>query len=161
MRAVVWMLLMLWASPAPALQPEAQLPDPQQEARAMALAREVRCVVCAGQSIADSNATVAQDMLAFVRQEVSAGASTPEIREALALRYGESVLLNPRFSVLTAALWLLPAVMLIAGVVLLLLRQRRVAGRADEALSPEEQAALDRLMATTTDGIDRRRAEPR
>ena len=92
-----------------------QLPDPVQEGRAKALMETLRCVVCQGQSIADSDAEMAGDMRALVRQKIAAGESPVEIRAWLVERYGDYVTYDPPLSWLTAPLWLTPLLLLAAG----------------------------------------------
>lgn len=129
---------------AAASDPAERLPDPAQEARAREIFREVRCLVCQNESIDDSEAELAQDLRAIVRQQVAAGRSDAQIRDFLVARYGEFVLLKPPFSTGNAALWIAPFVVALAGALLLLGMWRRKA--APEGLSPEEQARLDALL---------------
>ncbi|MEI9928184.1 MAG: cytochrome c-type biogenesis protein [Sphingomonas sp.] len=105
-----------------------QLPDPAQEARAKALMETLRCLVCQGQSIADSDAEMAGDMRALVRQRVAAGKQPEDIRKWLVQRYGDYVTYDPPFDWLTAPLWLAPLVLLALGVVL----ARRAFGKGAE-----------------------------
>ncbi|MCW5725194.1 MAG: cytochrome c-type biogenesis protein CcmH [Maricaulaceae bacterium] len=108
---------------------QAQALPPEDEARALELMREIRCVVCAGQSIADSEVALAQDMRAFVRARVADGASAAEVREALSVRYGDEVLLRPPFTARTLPLWLAPLVILALGGLLLAGAARRPSRR--------------------------------
>lgn len=98
---------------------------PQQEREAAELMREIRCVVCDGQSIADSEAALAQDMRLFVRTQIAAGAEADSVRIALSQRYGDDVLMRPRFSAATAPLYLAPLVLVLIGGVLIGLASRR------------------------------------
>ncbi|NCY25215.1 MAG: cytochrome c-type biogenesis protein CcmH [Alphaproteobacteria bacterium] len=108
-----WLVL---AAPALALAPEAPLPDPAQEARAKALFYELRCVVCAGESVADSPAQVAGDVRREVRERVAAGESDDAILALMAQHYGSGILMTPPLSGATIALWLGPlAMLLLAG----------------------------------------------
>jgi cytochrome c-type biogenesis protein CcmH len=95
-----------------------QLPDPAQEARAKALMETLRCLVCQGQSIADSDADMAGDMRALVRQRIRAGESPRQVRQWLVERYGDYVTYDPPFDWLTAPLWLAPLLLLGAGAML-------------------------------------------
>jgi cytochrome c-type biogenesis protein CcmH len=115
-------LLLLAASPAfadsqqpPAPLANVQLKDPAQERQAQALMLTLRCVVCQGQSIADSNAEMAGDMRALVRTRIAAGESPETIRAWLIARYGDYVSYDPPLSVLTAPLWITPLVLLALG----------------------------------------------
>ena len=92
-----------------------QLPDPAQEAKAKRLMEELRCLVCQGQSIADSDAPLAGDMRNEVRTKIAAGESPDAIREWLVARYGNWVDYDPPFDVATAFLWLGPLLFLALG----------------------------------------------
>ncbi|WP_436827851.1 cytochrome c-type biogenesis protein [Sphingomonas sp. DT-207] len=94
-----------------------QLPDPAQEARAKALMDTLRCLVCQGQSIADSDAEMAGDMRALVRQRIRAGESPAQVRKWLIERYGDYVTYDPPLSWITAPLWIAPVLLLIIGVI--------------------------------------------
>lgn len=104
-----------------------QLADPAKEAEARALMEEVRCLVCAGQSIADSDADMAGDMRAMVRERVAAGESADEVRAWLIDRYGDAVSYNPPWSWRSAPLWIAPLIVLAFGLWLArgLFRRRR------------------------------------
>lgn len=128
---------------AAASDPAERLPDPAQEARARELFREVRCMVCQNESIDDSNAELAADLRRLVREEIKAGRTDAEVRTRLTDRYGEFVLLKPAFSWGNAALWGAPALVVAVGLLLLLRNFRN--RPAEEELSPEEAARLDRL----------------
>ena len=95
-----------------------QLADPAQEAKAKALMDTLRCLVCQGQSIADSDAEMAGDMRALVRQRIAAGESPGEVRKWLVERYGDYVTYDPPLSWVTAPLWLAPLVLLGLGVLI-------------------------------------------
>lgn len=104
-----------------------QLPDPRQEAEAKALMEELRCLVCQGQSIADSDAELAGDMRALVRQRIAAGQKPDEVREWLIQRYGNWVSYRPPVEPVTWPLWAAPILLLLAGVWLMrsrLIRRR-------------------------------------
>ncbi|APX66876.1 cytochrome c-type biogenesis protein [Sphingomonas sp. gentR] len=92
-----------------------QLPDRQAEAQARALMGELRCVVCQGQSIADSDADMAADMRALVRQRIARGESPEAIRAWLIERYGDYVSYDPPLSGATALLWATPILLLAVG----------------------------------------------
>jgi cytochrome c-type biogenesis protein CcmH len=109
--------------------------DPAQEARAQALEREIRCVVCENEPIAQSTAEIAGDMRQAVRERIAAGDSDAEIRAFFRDRYGDFVLLRPPFDARTWALWAAPFLLLGAGFIGV--RSIRKRGK-DEALLPEE-----------------------
>ncbi|MFN3674946.1 MAG: cytochrome c-type biogenesis protein [Sphingomonas pseudosanguinis] len=92
-----------------------QLPDPHAEAQARALMGELRCVVCQGQSIADSDADMAADMRALVRQRIARGEDPSQIRDWLIERYGDYVSYDPPLSGATALLWATPILLLGIG----------------------------------------------
>ncbi|MDO9368353.1 MAG: cytochrome c-type biogenesis protein CcmH [Sphingopyxis sp.] len=92
-----------------------QLKDPAQEARAKALMEELRCLVCQGQSIADSDAPLAGDMRHEVRSKIAAGENPAEIKTWLVARYGNWVSYDPPFDAATAFLWLGPLLFLTLG----------------------------------------------
>ncbi|WP_233130758.1 cytochrome c-type biogenesis protein [Sphingomonas jeddahensis] len=99
----------------PADYANVQLRDPAQEAQAAALMATLRCLVCQGQSIADSDADMAGDMRALVRRRVAAGESAEEVRDWLIARYGDYVTYDPPVSAVTLPLWLTPLVLLAIG----------------------------------------------
>ena len=101
------------ATPAPLA--DTQLPDPSQEARAKALMETLRCVVCQGQSIADSDATMAGDMRALVRTRIRAGERPSAIRQWLIDRYGSYISYDPPLEAATWPLWLAPILLLALG----------------------------------------------
>ena len=92
-----------------------QLPDPKQEAQAQALMQTLRCLVCQGQSIADSDAEMAGDMRALVRRRIAAGEKPAAIRDWLIARYGDYVTYDPPLGWATGPLWLTPLVLLLIG----------------------------------------------
>ncbi len=112
------------AMPAAALA-DTQLADPTQEARATALMETLRCVVCQGQSIADSDAEIAGDMRAMVRERIQRGETPDQIRAWMIERYGEWISYDPPLSGRTALLWIAPLLLLGAGVWLARGRFRR------------------------------------
>jgi cytochrome c-type biogenesis protein CcmH len=128
-----------------ASEPTERLPDPAQEARARDLFKEVRCLVCQNESIDDSEAQLAGDLRRIVREQVKAGRSDGEIRAFLVQRYGEFVLLKPRFSAGNAALWLAPVGVLLVGGVLMvgLLRRRET---VETELSRDEEDRVAKLL---------------
>ena len=128
---------------ATANDPAERLADPAQEARARALFREVRCLVCQNESIDDSEADLAEDLRKVVRTQVAAGRSDAEVKRYLTDRYGEFVLLKPPFSPGNAILWLTPFAIVLGGGAILILRARKPP--LTPPLSAEEEAALAAL----------------
>lgn len=109
-----WLLVM--SSAALALNLDTPLPDAAQEARAKALFHDIRCVVCAGEAIADSPAEVARDMRREVRARIKGGDSDAAIKAYLVSRYGDAVLMRPPFKPATLLLWFGPLLLLAGGV---------------------------------------------
>jgi cytochrome c-type biogenesis protein CcmH len=99
----------------PAPLADTQLPDPKQEAAAQALMETIRCLVCQGQSIADSNAELAGDMRAMVRERIAAGEKPAAIRAWLVRRYGSWVSYDPRLDRITWLLWAAPILFVAIG----------------------------------------------
>ena len=96
-----------------------QLPDARQEAQAQTLMAELRCLVCQGQSIADSDAELAGDMRDLVRRRIAAGESPAAVRNWLIARYGSWVSYRPTAEPLAWPLWLTPILLLLVGVLIL------------------------------------------
>jgi cytochrome c-type biogenesis protein CcmH len=146
------MLLIALLAPSSswAVQPSEVLRDPALEARARALSKDLRCMVCQNESIDDSEAPLAHDLRVLVRDRLKAGDSDAQVLDFLVARYGEFVLLKPRLSPHTVALWgLPPAVLLIGAVVILMdLRRRRSAQASEERanLTAAEEARLAELL---------------
>ena len=125
MKNIALLALLLIASPvlADSSMPaapyaNAQLPDPAQEKAAQALMLSVRCLVCQGQSIADSDADMASDMRSMIRKRIAAGEKPEDIRAWLVERYGNWVSYKPVFDMQTAPLWIAPLLLLGMGILL-------------------------------------------
>src|SRR6187431_446093 len=157
-KSLRWLLLALacFASgPALAVQPDEILGDPKLETRARALSRELRCMVCQNQSIDDSDAPLARDLRLLVRERLKSGDSDTQVLDFLTARYGQFVLLKPRFGWDTALLWLAPAGVLLAGAcgLALLLRRRRASpDKADPEQPTLTAAESGRLAELLGDG---------
>ena len=149
MRRLVFLLVLLLAPPAFAVEPDEMLDDPALEQRARDLSAEIRCVVCQNQSIDESDADLARDLRLLVRERIEAGDSDAEVIAYVVERYGEFVLLKPRFEGEGIILWLAPLLMIAAGATLVVAflsgRDERLTA-APVPLSEEEQAELDRLL---------------
>ena len=149
MRMILLMLALLVAAPAWAVQPDEVLADPVLEARARAISKEVRCLVCRNESIDDSNAALARDLRLLVRERLTAGDSDAEVRGYLVERYGEFVLLKPQFSTANAALWLAGPIGFLLGLIAIVAyyRTRRPHAVANEApLSDDENQRLEDIL---------------
>ena len=140
--------LMAVVEPAPAVQPGEQLANAKLEARARKLSAQLRCLVCQNQSIDDSNAPLAKDLRILVRERLQTGASDKEVMDYIVARYGEFVLLKPRFGIHTLALWVAPLLILLAVgfFIFMRVRRRRDGAQSSEALSSDEEAELKRLL---------------
>ena len=143
-------LIVIAAVPSFAVQPDEMLADPALEARARELSRELRCMVCQNQSIDDSEAPLARDLRLLVRERLQAGDSDANVLDFLTARYGQFVLLRPRFGLDTALLWLAPAGVLLLGVcgLIALLRRRQAegAGKDQPGLTAAESDRLNELL---------------
>jgi cytochrome c-type biogenesis protein CcmH len=155
MRSLCLIIVLLTFAAVPcaiAVEPDEVLSDAALEARARALSKELRCMVCQNQSIDDSEAPLARDLRILVRERLQAGDSDQQVIDFLVARYGEFVLLRPRFSWHTAVLWLGPAAMLLIGgcAVLVLVRRYRTdsAAAADgqQGLTAAERARLSDIL---------------
>lgn len=125
------------AAPFTPLTVEALSPleDPEQRARYERLIREIRCLVCQNEPIADSNAPLARDLRREIRQQIESGASDREIIEFLTARYGDFVLYRPPFTPRTWLLWLAPGLLLLGGGWIF---WRILRARADKPIDDEE-----------------------
>jgi cytochrome c-type biogenesis protein CcmH len=143
----VIVVLSLLALPALAVEPSEMLSDPTLEARARALSRELRCVVCQNESVDDSPAEVAHDIRRAVRERLVAGDTDRQVLDYMVARYGDYVLLDPPFKTRTLVLWLgTPAVLLLGAIGLWLANRRRTAAAGPAPLSDAERARLDSLL---------------
>ena len=141
-------LCMLLASGANAVQPDEVLPDPALEARARVISEGLRCLVCQNQSIDDSDAPLAKDLRLLVRERLKQGDSDQEVVDFIVARYGEFVLLKPKFSPHTLLLWLATPAVFAAALLLIWFayRRRQSAAQAVPKLSVNEERRLKRLL---------------
>ncbi|SHL65717.1 cytochrome c-type biogenesis protein [Roseibium suaedae] len=144
-------LLLASLAPVLAVAPDEVLKDPVLEGRARELSAHLRCMVCQNQSIDDSDAPLAKDLRILVRERLVAGDSDEEVVDYLVSRYGEFVLLKPRFAWHTAILWFAPLVALIGGLVGLFLAIRKRSAKTAEGvrevpLTEEEEERLIKLL---------------
>ena len=129
-----------------AVEPSERLADPALEARARALSRELRCLVCQNQSIDESNADLAHDLRILLRKRLLAGDTDRQVLDYIVARYGQFVLFDPPFEPATYLLWLTPPVLVLGVGLSLVVRARR--RRADHRLTPltEEEGARAALL---------------
>jgi cytochrome c-type biogenesis protein CcmH len=148
---LAFMLMLLVAAHAVAVEPSERLADPAMEARARAISATLRCLVCQNESIDDSNADLAHDIRVLVRQRLLAGDTDAQARQAIVDRYGEFVLLQPPVQPATYVLWFGPAAILLVGLIgtVLWLRRRPPVAADLAPLSAQEQRRLDGLLRET------------
>lgn len=145
---IVCLLTMTGLSPVRAVTPDEVLSDSALEARARAISKELRCLVCQNQSIDDSDAELAHDLRVVVRERLRAGDSDRQVMTFVVERYGDYVRLRPPFRANTLALWLTPLVLLLMGSALALAVVRR--GRTRPGAGPlteDERARLGAALA--------------
>ena len=135
-RGLVATLLLALAGTALAIDTEKAFDDPALQARYEQINRELRCLVCQNQTIADSNATLAGDLRREVREMIAAGKTDDEIRDFMIERYGDFVLYRPRMTASNFLLWAAPVLLLLLGVFIGIRYIRRQAAEVD-ADSPE------------------------
>jgi cytochrome c-type biogenesis protein CcmH len=147
---IALLLTVLTPTLALAVTPDEMLKDPALEARARTISRELRCLVCQNQDIDDSEAPLAHDLRVLVRDRLKKGETNAQVVDYVVARYGEFVLLKPRFELRTLALWSLPPVALLAGVIglVIALRRRKALAVEPAPLSAAEQQRLATLVET-------------
>ena len=145
-----WLLRIILLIPCLAAAEEARplADNPQAEARLKQLAVDLRCLVCQNQTLADSNAPLAEDLRQEVREMIAKDMSDKDIIDFLVARYGDFVLYRPPLKATTTLLWLGPFLLLIAGATTLVLALRRRQKKlADVSLSEEERNRVARLLS--------------
>jgi len=142
----------LFAPIALALDASEMFTDPEKEARAREVGRQLRCLVCQNQSIFDSNSALAKDLRVVVREQMDTGASDQEILDYIAVRFGDYVLLNPRMNAQTYILWGSPIAFLLLGLIALISYHRGRSPRSKpEPLSAADQEEAQRLLKGETE----------
>lgn len=130
-----------------AVNPDEVLRDPALEARARVISAELRCMVCQNQSIDDSNADLARDLRLLVRKRLGDGDTDQQVLDYIVSRYGEFVLLKPRFTEKTLILWGTPIALFVVGGFALAVYARRRAGKpTGKPLTADEEAQLDKIL---------------
>jgi len=152
---LVVVLALLGATPVHAVQVDEILPDPALEGRAREISHELRCMVCQNQSIDDSEAPLARDLRLLVRERLKAGDSDSQVVDFMVARYGEFVLLKPRFNWHTAILWAAPLTILILGLFAVGFSVLRRSGRT----AVPEVATLSEAERQRLDAIERAQLE--
>ena len=147
-RLVSALLVIMVCGSALAVQPDEILSDRALETRARELSRELRCMVCQNQSIDDSDAPLARDLRILVRERLKAGDSDRQVLDFLVARYGDFVLLKPRFTWQTALLWFAPILIVLAGLVAIgsAWRRRTATGSTVAPLARDEERRVKEIL---------------
>jgi cytochrome c-type biogenesis protein CcmH len=144
---VALLILLAWSHAAIAKEATPVLGDEALQERVMKLGGELRCLVCQGESLAESRSDFAADMLRKIRELMQQGKSDQEIKDYLVQRYGDFILYRPPFSGVTLLVWLAPLILLVGGASLLIFNLRRRRARVNAApLSAEEEARVKNLL---------------
>lgn len=141
----------LSATAARAVEPDEMLADPKLEARAQALSKELRCVVCQNQTIDDSDAALAKDLRVILRERIAAGDTDDQAMGYIVARYGSFVQMRPPLRGDTLALWFGPAIALVLGGAGAVIYMRGRSPAAAPPLSETEEAEAERLLS----GVER------
>ncbi len=145
-------LLLVTATAAYAVNPDEMLDDPALEARARTISEKLRCLVCQNQSIDASDADLAHDLRVIVRERLTAGDTDEQVLDYVVARYGEFVLLEPRFSARNMLLWGTPLLgLLLGGTAIIILFRNRANAAAATGLTRDEEERLSKILA---DGED-------
>ncbi|MTD99109.1 cytochrome C biogenesis protein CcdA [Paracoccus sp. YIM 132242] len=149
MRRLVLLIALLLPMASFAVQPNEVLPDAAQEARAREISQKLRCPVCQGENIDESNAPISRDLRLYVRERIVAGDSNDQVIDAVVDRFGEFVLFEPRARGGNLVLWLAgPFMLLVALLGAWRFLRNRATARPEEAqaLSQAERDRLDQIM---------------
>ena len=146
-KPLLMVLGILFFSQTAAVEPDEVLDDPVMEARARAISKDLRCVVCQNETIDESHATLAKDMRRLVRQRVNAGDTKEQVLSYMVNRYGDFVLLRPRVNAQTALLWFGPAIIMLFGIFVVVRVMRKSKRGETENLSAKEQRRLEQLLS--------------
>jgi cytochrome c-type biogenesis protein CcmH len=140
------LLPILLAAPAYAVKPDEMLANPALEARARSISEGLRCMVCQNQSIDESDADLARDLRVLVRERLKAGDSDRQVVDYIVSRYGEFVLLKPRFELRTLLLWGAPVLLLVFGGAFIVYATRSRRRPEGGVLSDAEKVELETLL---------------
>ena len=148
MTRLLLILALLMPVAALAVQPDEVLSNPAMEARAREISQKLRCPVCQGENIDESNAAISRDLRLYVRERLVAGDDDEQVIDAVVDRFGEFVLFEPRARGGNLALWLAGPVMAVLGLIVafFFLRGRSRAAPATRDLDEAERARLDEIM---------------
>ena len=149
LRLLALLLLALATAAAPAKEAAPAAQDPVLEKRVMALAEELRCLVCQNQTLADSNAPLAEDLRSQIRERMREGNSDAQVVDYLVARYGDFVLYRPPLKATTILLWFGPLLLLVSGFAVLLRRLlRRRSMEVAEMTAADRKRAAELLAGT-------------
>ena len=145
---ILFVSICLFSYPITVLSVESNeiLSDPELEERARAISKNLRCLVCRNENIDDSNAELAKDLRLLVRERLAIGETNKEITNYVVSRYGEYVLLMPRFNWLNWFLWLCGPIMLISGFIVVIWSFKNKSRINDISLSEKEQQRIKELL---------------
>lgn len=146
MRALLAILFLGLATAAYAVNPSEMLKDPKLEARAQAISKGLRCLVCQNENIDDSNAALAHDLRVLLRERLKAGDTDAQAVQYIVDRYGEFVLLQPTMKGANILLWIAGPVMVVLGLGIAFLSIRARRRTPEEPLSEDEAKRLDELL---------------
>jgi cytochrome c-type biogenesis protein CcmH len=146
-RAVAFALLVLLAAPLAAKEAAPAAADPVLEKRVLALAEELRCLVCQNQTLAESNAPLAEDLRNQLREKMREGKSDREVVDFLVERYGDFVLYRPPLKATTILLWFGPLLLLAVGFAVLLRRVQRRRATEETVISDADRKRAAELLA--------------
>ena len=149
----IFLAFLLWIGCAYAVEPDEILADPALEARARAISKDLRCLMCQNESIDESNASLARDLRLLVRERLVMGESNEEVLDFVVTRYGEFALLRPKTKGSNVILWAAGPVMLLLALLIAFAyirsRQAQVISAASNALSVDEKERLDKILEQT------------
>jgi len=145
---ILLLLTVFWTGFTTAEQAQPLINDPALAKRAKALEMQLRCLVCQGQSVAESDSGFSNDIRQIILEQMRAGKTDQQIIDYLVARYGDFIRFSPPFKMTTAFLWFGPLVLVSVGGVILVtaLRKRKLQEEADVPLTDEEQARLAALL---------------
>ena len=147
MKKVLWLVLLCSVLSAQAKEAQSLIEDPEIYARTMRISNELRCLVCQGQSLGDSNSGFAKDMRQQITEMMESGMNDRQVIEFMVERYGDYVLYRPPFKATTVLLWFGPFILLGAGVAVLYFNVRRRRPQVDDVvLSAEERRQAAELL---------------
>jgi cytochrome c-type biogenesis protein CcmH len=153
---VLSFLLVATALPVNAEEARSSVPDPMLEKRVLAIAEELRCLVCQNQTIADSDAALAVDLRQQVREKLAQGLSERDVTDFMVERYGDFVLYRPPVKTTTWLLWFGPFLFLAGGLIVLCLKlKQRAHTEPTDALTETERRRVATLLGTITDSKEK------